>query len=220
MQIMSEDLTGADPETQARIDQILWQIFETVEENKRTLDAELLRLLGLMSVEFNIVERDFKYLLILLQDDQPLFEARKFALSHKRFVDLLRVVKERFKAKFSDPTLIRDFEQIIQEADALRKERNLMLHSIWLPTSDPENPFVRMKEDERDPEIDFDVQTVKKLVDSMIECRNRAYDFFCEAISGYAQLPARLYDSTRPGSQLRVKDIVERELERDDQTPN
>ena len=46
----------------------------------------------------------------------------------------------------------------------------VQLHSIWLPTSDPEQPFVRVKEDECDPEIDFDVQTVEKLVDRMTQC--------------------------------------------------
>jgi|HubBroStandDraft_6_1064221.scaffolds.fasta_scaffold1574124_1 hypothetical protein len=66
---MSED------EIQARIDLVLGQIFETVEANKQVLDVKLLRLLGLMSVEFNILERDFKYLLILLLDDIPLSDA-------------------------------------------------------------------------------------------------------------------------------------------------
>ena len=53
------------------------------------------------------------------------------------------------------------FGPIFQEADALRKERNLMLHSVWFPTSNQEKTFVRVKEDERDPEIDFDVATVE-----------------------------------------------------------
>jgi hypothetical protein len=50
---MSED------EIQARIDRVLGQIFDTVEANKRTLNDKLLRLIGLMSVQFNILERDF-----------------------------------------------------------------------------------------------------------------------------------------------------------------
>jgi hypothetical protein len=194
MRVMSED------ETQARIDRILGQIFENVEANKRTLDLELFRLLGLMSVEFNILERDFKYLLILLRDDLPLSDARKFALNLNRFVDVLREVRGRFNIKVSDPALVREFERIDHEADALRNERNLMLHSIWIATSDTEKPFVRVKEDERDPEIYFNVPKVEKLVDQMIECRNRAYEFFCETIRGYAELPATLYDSKRPGS--------------------
>ena len=82
----------------------------------------------------------------------------------------------------------------------MRDERNLMMHSIWLPTSDPEKPLVRVKEDERDPEIYFDVPKVEKLVDRMIDCRNRAYDFFDETFPGYGVLPAKLYDSKRPGS--------------------
>ena len=191
---MSED------EIQARIDLVLGQIFETVEANKQVLDVKLLRLLGLMSVEFNILERDFKYLLILLLDDIPLSEARKSALSHKKFADVLREVRKRFKTKVSETGLVREFERIDHEADALRIERNLMLHSIWIATSDSENPFVRMKEDERDPEMYFDVRTVENLVDRMIECRNRAYDFFCKTISGYVELPATLYDSKWPGS--------------------
>jgi hypothetical protein len=191
---MSED------EIQARIDLVLGQIFETVEANKQVLDVKLLRLLGLMSVEFNILERDFKYLLILLLDDIPLSDARKSALSHKKFADVLREVRKRFKTKVSETGLLREFERIDHEADALRIERNLMLHSIWIATSDFENPFVRMKEDERDPEMYFDVRTVEKLVDRMIECRNRAYNFFCKTISGYTELPATLYDSKWPGS--------------------
>jgi hypothetical protein len=154
-----------------------------------------------MSVEFNRLERDFKYLLIaLFRDDLPLSDALKLALKFKSFADVLCEVRKRFSSKVSDPAFTRKFEKIMDEADALREERNLMLHSIWLATSDPEKPFVRVKEDERDPEIYFDVPTVENLVDRMIECRNRAYDFFCETIAGYAELPATLYDSKRPGS--------------------
>jgi hypothetical protein len=194
MPVMSEE------ETQARIDRFPGQIFETVEANERTLDVELLRLLGLMSLEFNKLERDFKYLLILLRDDLSLTDARKFALKFKNFSELLCEVRKRFSRKFSDPKITEKFETIMVEADALREERNLMLHSIWLPTSDPEKSLVRVKEDERDPEIYFDVPKVEKLVDRMIDCRNRAYDFFCETISRYAELPATLYDSKRRGS--------------------
>jgi hypothetical protein len=67
-------------------------------------------------------------------------------------------------------------------------------------TSDPEKPFVRVKEDERDPETYFDVPKIEKLVDRMIDCRNRVYGFFCETFPEYAELPAKLYDSKRPGS--------------------
>lgn len=196
---MSEEEIGEDPEIQAMIDRVLGQIFDTVEANKRTLDVKLFRLLGLMSVEFNILERDFKYLLILLRDDLPLSDARKFALRVNRFVEVLREVRDRFSTKVSDPTLIGEFEKIIHEAYALRNQRKLMLHSIWLPTSDREKPFVRFKEDERDPEIDFDVQTVERLVDRMINFRNRAYGFFCKTIPGYSELPSTLYDSKLPG---------------------
>lgn len=37
-----------------------------------------------------------------------------------------------------------------------------------------------------------------QLVDRMTQCRNRAYDFFCETIAAYSELPATLYDSARP----------------------
>jgi hypothetical protein len=75
-----------------------------------------------------------------------------------------------------------------------------MIHSVWHPISDPEIPFVRIKEDEKEPEVDFDVPTIKKLVDRMIEFRTRAYDFFCNQIPGFAELPATLYDSKPLGS--------------------
>jgi hypothetical protein len=94
-----------------------------------------------------------------------------------------------------------------------------MLHSIWLPTSEPERPFVRVKEDEEDPELHFDISALKKLVDHVIEFRYRADGFFIGTIPGYSELPATLYDSTRPGAQLRVKDVIERELERDARSP-
>jgi hypothetical protein len=153
-----------------------------------------------MSVEFDIVESNFKYLLILLRDDLPLADARKFALKCKTFAAVLGTVQKRISKKVSDPELIREFGKIMVEADALREERNLMLHSIWVATADPEKPLLRMKEDESDPEVDFDVQTVQQLVDRMIKFRDRAYAFFCRAIVGYAELPATLYDSKGPGS--------------------
>jgi hypothetical protein len=148
-----------------------------------------------MSVEFNVLERDFKYLLMLLRDDLPLGEAQKTALKIKTFADLLKEVEQRFDLKFSDPSLIQEFSEIVHEADDLRKERNLMLHSVWLTTSDPEKPFVRVKEDEDEPEIDFDVPTVEKLVDRMIACKTRAYDLFCDKLPGYPEIVPRLFDS-------------------------
>jgi hypothetical protein len=33
------------------------------------------------------------------------------------------------------------------------------------------------------------------LVDRTTDCRDRAYEFFCDKIPGYPELPARLYDS-------------------------
>ena len=86
---MSED------EIQARIDRVLDQIFDTVEANKRMLDDKLLRLIGLMSVQFNILERDFKYLLICLRDDLPVTDARKTAFKFKNFSELLCEVRKR-----------------------------------------------------------------------------------------------------------------------------
>jgi hypothetical protein len=45
------------PEIQARIDRILDQTIENSEANEQKLSGELLRLLGLMSVQFNILVR-------------------------------------------------------------------------------------------------------------------------------------------------------------------
>jgi hypothetical protein len=95
-------------------------------------------------------------------------DARKFAFKFKNFSELLCEVRRLLSTR----ALTGKFEEIIEEADDLRQQRNLMLHSIWLPTSDPEQPFVRVKEDECDPEIDFDVQTVERLVDRMTQCGN------------------------------------------------
>jgi hypothetical protein len=165
------------------------------------LKHELLPLLGLMSIEFNLMEGDFKYLLILLREDLPLPKARKAALAFRKFSALLREVEKRFPKKFSDPTIIGEFKAIAREADELRVERNRMLHSVWLTTSDPEKPFVRLKEDEREPEIDFDVPTVEKLVDRMTKPRRRAYDCFCENVPGFRELPALLHDSKPLGQR-------------------
>ncbi len=194
-------MSNEDPEIQARIDRVFEQVFATAEKNRETFDLELLRLLGLLCVQFNFIEGDFKYLLVVL----PLLEARKVALKFKRFYDLLEEVKKRFPTRFPDPAIVKEFEEIVQEADRLREERNSMIHSVWYPTSDQERPFVRIKEDEEEPEVDFDVPTVDKLVDGMIEFRNRAFDFFCDNVPGYDNLPARLYDSMPPGQPREAK---------------
>jgi hypothetical protein len=188
-----------DPEIITLTDRILTQVFAMAEANKAKLRDELLPLLGLMSIEFNLMEGDFKYLLIILRDDLPLSEARKAALAFRNVSALLREVEKRFPKKFSDPVIIGEFEAIAKEADELRIERNLMIHSVWYETSDPEKPFVRIKEDEKDSEVDFDVPTVEKLVDRMNKFRNRAYDFFCENVPGFSELPATLHDSKPPG---------------------
>ena len=193
-------MPNEDPEIQARIDRVLEQVFAAAEKNREKFDLELLPLLGLLCVQFNFIEGDFKYLLIVLRDDLPLLEARMVALKIKWFRQLLGEVEERFPTKFSDPTIVEEFEAIVQEADLLREERNLMIHSVWHTTSDPDKPFVRIKEDEKDAEVDFDVPTVEKLVDRMIEFHNRAFDFFCNKVPGYDNLPARLYDSKPPGT--------------------
>jgi hypothetical protein len=56
------------------------------------------------------------------------------------------------------------------------------------------------EEDEREPEIDFDVASVEQLVNRMIACNRRTYAFFCDEIPGYRELPSRLFDSVNPGS--------------------
>jgi len=150
-------MSDEDPEIQARINRLLDQVFATIETNKAKLRNELLPLLGLMSVEFNRMEGDFKCLLILLLNEPSLPQARKVALEFKSFDKLLKKVKKLFPAKFSDPAIVKEFREIAKEANALRKERNLMIHSVWHPISDPEIPFVRIKEDEKEPEVDFDV---------------------------------------------------------------
>ena len=188
-------MADEDPEIRAQIDRLWARVLATLQANKLQFDDQLLRLLGLMFVEFNALERDFKYLLMLLRDDLPLGEAQKTALKIKTFAELLKEVKPRFHQKFSDPSLIEEFTEIVHEADDLRKERNLMLHSVWHTTSDPEKPFVRVKEDEDEPELDFDFPTVKKLVDRMIGCKTRAYNFFCDKLPGYPEIVPRLYDS-------------------------
>jgi hypothetical protein len=48
------------PEIQARIDRILDQTIENSEANEQKLSGELLRLLGLMSVQFNILEAELQ----------------------------------------------------------------------------------------------------------------------------------------------------------------
>jgi hypothetical protein len=126
-----------DPEIITLTDRILTQVFAMAEANKAKLRDELLPLLGLMSIEFNLMEGDFKYLLIILRDDLPLSEARKAALAFRNVSALLREVEKRFPKKFSDPVIIGEFEAIAKEADELRIERNLMIHSVWYETSDP-----------------------------------------------------------------------------------
>jgi hypothetical protein len=88
-----------------------------------------------------------------------------------------------------------DFRKYWEKPNIYGANEILMLHSVWLTTSDPEMPFVRVKEDEDEPEIDFDVKTVEKLVDRLGACCNRAYTFFCDNVPGYGDLPPKLYDS-------------------------
>jgi len=108
----------------------------------------------------------------------PLREAYRNALKVKHFKDLLNEIQKTFSTKFSGASFETEFREIMGETECLRVQRNLMLHSVWLATSDPEKPFVRVKEDEKETEIDFDVETVEKLVDRMGECCNRALRFF------------------------------------------
>jgi hypothetical protein len=92
-----------------------------------------------------------------------------FPLKFRDFKTSLKEVEDRFPKKFSDLVIIEEFAPIAKEADELPKERNLMLHSVWLTSSDPDKTFVRLKGDEDEPEIDFDVPTVERSVDCITE---------------------------------------------------
>src|SRR5258708_3015987 len=93
-------MSDEDPEIQARINRLLDQVFATIETNKAKLRNELLPLLGLMSVEFNRMEGDFKYLLILLLNEPSLPQARKVALESKSFDKLLKRLRSSFPRNF------------------------------------------------------------------------------------------------------------------------
>jgi hypothetical protein len=182
------------PEVQAQIDRLFEAVFQTLEANEKKFDDALLRLIGKLCVRFNRLERDLKYLLTVLRDDLPLREAYKSALKVQSFYALLKQIQETFSAKFSGASFDSGFQEIMKEAEYLRVQRNLMLHSVWLATTDPEKPFVRVKEDEQEPEIDFDIKTVEELVDRMGECCNRAYAFLVDNVPGYGELPSKLFD--------------------------
>jgi len=182
------------PEVQAQIDRLFEGVFQTLEANEKKYDDELLRLLGKLCVRFNRLERDLKYLLTVLRDDLPLPEAYNNSLKIKSLYSLLEEIQKAFSAKFSGASFDAGFQEIMREADYLRIQRNLMLHSVWLATTDPEKPFVRVKEDEKDQEVDFDVKTVEELVDRMGECGNRAYTFFVDNVPDYEDLPPKLFD--------------------------
>jgi hypothetical protein len=85
------------------------------------LNDKILRLIGLMSVQFNILERDFKYLLICLRDDLPVTDARKTAFKFKNFSELLCEARKRLSSR----ALTGKYEEIIDEADDLRQTAQL-----------------------------------------------------------------------------------------------
>jgi hypothetical protein len=78
-----------------------------------------------LSFKFNTLERDFKYLLILLRDDLPWHEARKQALEIKNAGKLLKEVCCHFRAKFPDPDLQKEFGEIYDEANAGKETAKL-----------------------------------------------------------------------------------------------
>src|SRR5215472_15831391 len=128
------------PEIQAEIKQRWERIHQTLEANEKKFDDELLRLLGLLCVRFNKLEQYLKYLLTVLRDDLPLRQAYRNALEIKSPYILLGKIREAFSARFSGAMFEAGFLEIMQEADYLPDQRNLMLHSVWLTTSDPEAP--------------------------------------------------------------------------------
>jgi hypothetical protein len=184
------------PKIEPRVSEILESILERQQDHERLFDEQLLRLIGLLCVRFNLLERDLKFSLsILRRDELPLRRAYAEVLKIQRFKPLLDEVKKLFRTKFSDPMVIEEFERLIQDADDLREQRNLMLHSVWRSTSEPEKPFVREKHDEHETEVDFDIPTVQRLVDRLGECRKRTWKFFNEQIPGYAGLEEELWYS-------------------------
>jgi hypothetical protein len=184
-----------DPEIQVHTFRIINEIIDDTRANEEKFDDHLLRSIGKMSVKFNTLERDFKCLLILLLDDSTSRETRKKVMKMKGTKQLLNDVCCHFRSEFPDPALQKEFGEIYDEANAVREQRNLMLHSVWLSSSNSEKPFIRVKDDETEPEVYFDIPKVESIIARAEECSSRALSFFCDKVPGYLELLATMSDA-------------------------
>jgi hypothetical protein len=78
-----------------------------------------------------------------------------------------------------------------------------MLHSLWVPSSDPEEPLVRIKEDDREAEQSMTIEEVERLVAEVGKCIDSLYEFLHDTIRDFDSLPARLCDSESQWPRLR-----------------
>jgi hypothetical protein len=124
----------------ATIKRLLDEDEERRNRNKELFEKELLPFLGRISVDFNQIETDLKVFLILLTRNILGFKpATAEALEMRNAQVRLDKVWKHFKRLHLDParanpTLVTEFWEIKQKINALRMERNQVLHSVWFVT--------------------------------------------------------------------------------------
>jgi len=190
---MKPDEFEIDPETQAEIDFLLERAFETQAENRVRFDGEVLQLLGKLVVEYNSLESDWKHAFAVLfrEGSDPRPAARK-AFRMRSFKDVFCKTSKLMWKKHR--SLFPAYRKIVLDANRIRIRRNVMIHSTWFVSTDPDKPFVRFKPDARESEEELDTKTLSDFVGRLKECSLQAYNFFRENLDGYDRLWAELYD--------------------------
>jgi hypothetical protein len=92
-------------------------------------------------------------------------------------------------------SLFSAYRKIVLDANWTRVRRNVLMHSTWFVSTDPDKPFVRFKPDARQPEEDLNTKMLSDFVDRLKECSRRAYNFFRENLQGYDLLWEELCDT-------------------------
>jgi hypothetical protein len=87
------------------------------------------------------------------------------------------------------------YRKIVLDANWMRVRRNVLMHSTWFVSTDPDKPFVRFKPDARQPEEDLNTKMLSDFVDRLKESSRRAYNFFRENLQGYDLLWEELCDT-------------------------
>ena len=136
--------------------------------------------LGLLTSRFNFLESEFKLALFKLLNCRNRNAAYTVINEHRRFEELVALVKELFEIYNADTDLRKHLSEIIATAKILSDRRNAYVHSMWyVPGEGQGSPVTRMKA--RSTEELTPLQMIQ-IAEEMADCRETLRNLMTQSL--------------------------------------